>query len=231
MDAVGNTVADIANLLLGGLGDALGVVRQADRPGCTGGRHRRHAAGVDGRPAAPPSAGYWQQLVTVPAAARSVLGALRTALADAEPGARRRAGRRLGRRAVDAAADRPAAARSLGQRPGAEHRPGCRHQCRHAGPALHRRADALRRHARAHRPGGAQRQPAGRPWRPRSRRASAASTRRARGSNWRTVSPSVRRACRPAPGLVAAGRAGGERRAHPRSRWRPATSMLPIACR
>ena len=50
MDAVGNTVGDIANQLLAGLGDALGVVRQLLGLDAPAGVTRRHAAGADGQP-------------------------------------------------------------------------------------------------------------------------------------------------------------------------------------
>jgi hypothetical protein len=82
MDALGNTVGDIASQLLAGLGDALAVVRQLiglDAP--TGITPVTLPALMTDPVAA--VAGYWQQLVGVPAAATTVLTALRSALADA----------------------------------------------------------------------------------------------------------------------------------------------------
>ena len=56
MDAVGNTVGDIANQLLAGLGDVLGVVRQLIGLDAPAGVTAVTLARADGRPAAPPSA-------------------------------------------------------------------------------------------------------------------------------------------------------------------------------
>ncbi len=83
MDAVDNTVGDIANLLLAGLGDVLGVVRQLIGLDAPAGVTAVTLPALMADPL-PTIGGYWQQLVTAPAAARSVLGALRTALADAD---------------------------------------------------------------------------------------------------------------------------------------------------
>ncbi|HPG77221.1 MAG TPA: hypothetical protein PK756_01065 [Piscinibacter sp.] len=83
MDAATNTVGDIANLLLGGLGDALGVVRQLIGLDAPAGVTAVTLPALMADPL-PTIGGYWQQLVTVPAAARAVLGALRTALTDAD---------------------------------------------------------------------------------------------------------------------------------------------------
>ena len=82
MDAVDNTVGDIANLLLAGLGDALGVVKQLIGLDAPAGVTAVTLPALMADPLAAVGA-YWQQLVTVPAAARNVLGALRTALTDA----------------------------------------------------------------------------------------------------------------------------------------------------
>jgi large repetitive protein len=86
MDAVGNTVSDVANQLLAGAGDALTVVRLLlglDAP-----------AGITpiGLPALmtdPVSAvsGYWRDLGAAPAAMPAVLAVLRNALADASEAA------------------------------------------------------------------------------------------------------------------------------------------------
>ncbi len=83
MDVADNTVGDIANLLLAGLGDVLGVVRQLIGLDAPAGVTAVTLPSLMADPL-PAIGGYWQQLVTVPAAARSVLGALRTALADAD---------------------------------------------------------------------------------------------------------------------------------------------------
>lgn len=86
MDAVGNTVDDVAQQLLAGQGDALGLVQQLlglDPPAGV-------AAVTLGALMADPVAavgGYWQQLLAAPAAATSVLGALRSAIADASQSA------------------------------------------------------------------------------------------------------------------------------------------------
>ena len=82
MDAVGNTVSDIASQLLAGLGDALGIAQQLlglDPPaGVT-------AVTLPALMANPVDAvaGYWQQLIATPASASEVLGELRSAIADA----------------------------------------------------------------------------------------------------------------------------------------------------
>ena len=82
MDAVGNTVSDIANQLLAGLGDSLAVAQRliglSPPPGIP-------AVTLPALMANPVDAvaGYWQQLIGVPAAASLVLGELRTAIADA----------------------------------------------------------------------------------------------------------------------------------------------------
>lgn len=82
MDAAGNTVDAIADQLLAGLGSALGIARRLlglDPPAGVG------AVTLPALMADPVAAvsGYWQQLVGVPAAAASVLGELRSAIADA----------------------------------------------------------------------------------------------------------------------------------------------------
>ncbi len=82
MDAAGNTVDTIANELLAGLGSALGIARRLlglDPPAGVG------AITLPALMADPVAAvaGYWQQLIGVPAAAASVLGELRSAIADA----------------------------------------------------------------------------------------------------------------------------------------------------
>ncbi|MGE5100244.1 MAG: DUF6603 domain-containing protein [Deltaproteobacteria bacterium] len=82
MDAVGNTVSDVANQLLSSVGPALPVVRALlglDAPaGVTGVTLPALMTDPVGAVGA-----YWQALVAVPAAATSVLGTLRDALADA----------------------------------------------------------------------------------------------------------------------------------------------------
>ena len=86
MDAVGNTVDDVASELLAGLGSALGSVRQLiglDAPaGIT-------AITLPALMADPLAAvrGYWQQLIATPAAMTAVLDTLRAALADASQAA------------------------------------------------------------------------------------------------------------------------------------------------
>ena len=82
MDAVGNTVGDVASLLLAGLGDALGVVRQLVGLDAPAGVTQVTVAALMANPMGA-IGGYWQQLVGVPAGAAAVLGALRRALMDA----------------------------------------------------------------------------------------------------------------------------------------------------
>ncbi|MDB5750809.1 MAG: putative transcriptional activator SRCAP-like protein, partial [Ramlibacter sp.] len=82
MDAAGGAVEDIANELLAGLGDTLGLARQLlglDPPAGLG-AVTLAALMVDPVAAL---AGYWRQLVANPAAATTVLSALQHALADA----------------------------------------------------------------------------------------------------------------------------------------------------
>ena len=82
MDAAGNTVGDIANQLLAGLGDALGVVRQLLGLDAPAGVTPITLTALMANPVGAVS-GYWQQVVAVPAAATTVLNALRSALTDA----------------------------------------------------------------------------------------------------------------------------------------------------
>ena len=82
MDAVGNTVGDIANQLLAGLGDALGVARRLIGLDAPAGVTAITLPALMANPA-DAVAGYWQQLVAVPAAASTVLADLRNAIADA----------------------------------------------------------------------------------------------------------------------------------------------------
>ncbi|HSQ28716.1 MAG TPA: DUF6603 domain-containing protein [Gemmatimonadaceae bacterium] len=82
MDAVGNTVSDVANQLLSSVGPALPVVRALlglDAPAAV------TAVTLPALMTDPVGAvgAYWQSLLAVPAAATSVLGTLRDALADA----------------------------------------------------------------------------------------------------------------------------------------------------
>ncbi|NUZ08358.1 DUF6603 domain-containing protein [Piscinibacter koreensis] len=86
MDAAGASVEAIASDLLGGLGDALGIARRLiglDPP--TG----VAAVTLPALMADPVDAvaGYWHQLIGVPAAVTEVLGELRSALADASEAA------------------------------------------------------------------------------------------------------------------------------------------------
>lgn len=82
MDAVGNTVGDIANQLLAGLGDALGVARRLLGLDAPAGVTAVTLPALMANPA-DAVAGYWLQLVAVPAAASTVLAELRAAIADA----------------------------------------------------------------------------------------------------------------------------------------------------
>ncbi len=86
MDAAIDTVGDIANQLLAGLGDSLGVVRQLIGLDAPAGITAVTLPALMADPL-PTIGGYWQQLVDVPAAANTVLEALRRALADASQAA------------------------------------------------------------------------------------------------------------------------------------------------
>ncbi len=65
MDAAGNTVGDIANQLLAGLGDALGVVRQLLGLDAPAGVTPITLTALMANPVGAVS-GYWQQVVAVP---------------------------------------------------------------------------------------------------------------------------------------------------------------------
>jgi large repetitive protein len=83
MDALGNTVSDVANQLLGSLGSALGVARQLLGLDAPSGITAVALPAFMGDPVAAVS-GYWHALISAPAGAvTSVLGALRDAIADA----------------------------------------------------------------------------------------------------------------------------------------------------
>lgn len=86
MDAAGSAVEDIANQLLAGLGDALGLARQLIGLDPPAGVPAVTLAALMADPV-PALAGYWRQLVAQPAAASTVLTALRHALADASEAA------------------------------------------------------------------------------------------------------------------------------------------------
>jgi hypothetical protein len=85
-DAAGNAVEDIADELLAGLGDALGLARQLLGLDPPAGVPAVTLAALMADPVAA-VAGYWQQLVTNAAAATQVLSALRRAIADASEAA------------------------------------------------------------------------------------------------------------------------------------------------
>jgi hypothetical protein len=86
MDAAGAAVEDIANELLAGLGDALGLARQLIGLDPPAGIPAVTLAALMADPV-PALAGYWRQLIANAAAAQTVLGALRRALADASEAA------------------------------------------------------------------------------------------------------------------------------------------------
>jgi hypothetical protein len=86
MDAVGNTVGDVANELLGGLGAALGTARQLLGLDAPAGITALTLAALMSDPVQA-VAGYWQQLIATPAAAQVVLTTLQRALTDASEGA------------------------------------------------------------------------------------------------------------------------------------------------
>ena len=86
MDAAGNTVSDVADQLLAGLGGALGAVRQLLGLDPVGGLPAVTVSALMANPVGAVSA-YWQQVVANPAAAGAVLGTLRDALADASQAA------------------------------------------------------------------------------------------------------------------------------------------------
>ncbi|MGE4052638.1 MAG: hypothetical protein AB7F38_16320, partial [Piscinibacter sp.] len=86
MDAAGAAVEDIANDLLAGLGDALGLARQLIGLDPPAGIPAVTLAALMADPV-PALAGYWRQLVANPVAANTVLTALRRALADASEAA------------------------------------------------------------------------------------------------------------------------------------------------
>lgn len=81
MDAVGNTVAGIAGDLLGGLGPALPLVQKLLGLVPPAGINAVTLTALMSDPVGA-VVGYWQQLVGTPAAATTVLQALRDALAD-----------------------------------------------------------------------------------------------------------------------------------------------------
>ena len=82
MDAAGNTVDAIAGQLLAGLGDALGIARRLIGLDAPAGVAAVTLSALMTNPL-DAVAGYWQQLIGVPAAASTVLGDLRSAIADA----------------------------------------------------------------------------------------------------------------------------------------------------
>jgi large repetitive protein len=82
MDAVGNTVADVATQLLGSFGSALGVVRLLLGLDAPNGVAAISLPALMSDPMAAVS-GYWRALAAAPAAVPTVLAALRDALADA----------------------------------------------------------------------------------------------------------------------------------------------------
>lgn len=86
MDAAGAAVEDIADELLAGLGDALGLARQLIGLDPPAGVPAVTVAALMADPV-PALAGYWRQLVANSAAATTVLTALRRALADASEAA------------------------------------------------------------------------------------------------------------------------------------------------
>ena len=86
MDAVGNTVSDIANQLLAGLGDALAVAQRLIGLNPPAGVTAVTLPALMANPV-DAVAGYWQQLIGAPAAASLVLGELRSAIADASEAA------------------------------------------------------------------------------------------------------------------------------------------------
>ena len=81
MDAAGSAVEDVANELLDGLGDALGLARQLIGLDPPPGVSAVTLAALMADPV-PALAGYWRELVGNAAGATSVLSALRSALAD-----------------------------------------------------------------------------------------------------------------------------------------------------
>ena len=174
MDAVGNTVDDVANQLLAGLGDALARRAPAARARRAGRRHGRHAAGVDGEP------GRRGQPAT---------GSSSSARRRADDHRARRAARRARRRergrvgraqAAGTAAD-PWRVALIGPlelevfATGAKLHVGLAavDQRRHARPAAARWSRRASRHARDARPRGAQRPTCCRACRGRARRARA----------------------------------------------------------
>jgi large repetitive protein len=82
MDAAGNTVADVANQLLSGLGPSLGLVRPLIGLDPPAGITAITLPALMTDPAAAVG-GYWQQLVASAPAATAVLGTLQGAIADA----------------------------------------------------------------------------------------------------------------------------------------------------
>ncbi len=85
MDALGHTVADVANQLLAQLGSALGTAQQLLGLAPPAGFPALNAVTLPALMADPVGAvaGYWQQLVGTPVAMSTVLQTLRQALADA----------------------------------------------------------------------------------------------------------------------------------------------------
>ena len=82
MDAVGNTVSDVANQLLSSVGPALPVVRALLGLDAPAGVTAVTLPALMTDPVGAVGA-YWQSLLAIPSAATSVLGTLRDALADA----------------------------------------------------------------------------------------------------------------------------------------------------
>jgi hypothetical protein len=82
MDAVGNTVSDVANQLLSSVGPALPVVRTLLGLDAPAGVTAVTLPALMTDPVGAVGA-YWQSLLAIPAAATSVLGTLRDAIADA----------------------------------------------------------------------------------------------------------------------------------------------------
>lgn len=86
MDAAGSTVEAVADELLAGLGDALGLARQLIGLAPPAGIPAVTIAALMADPV-PALAGYWRALLADADAAEAVLGALRRALADASEAA------------------------------------------------------------------------------------------------------------------------------------------------
>ena len=157
MDAVGNTVSDVAAQLLAGCGDALTVVRLLLGLDAPAGVDGRHAAGVDDRSGRRPSVATGEDLIQ-----RATGRAVTTVLAPSATRWRMRAERRrrvkgtgtqddpwrvplIGPLELEAFRRRHRCSR-LASRP--------RRHRRHARSAVHGGHDAVRRDARRNRPRG-----------------------------------------------------------------------------